>query len=139
MKGSDAFAFPNVLSGPGCDTLVNPGNVAHYIKTECFAMPNPITTLGNARRNSLVGPGLANLDLSFFKNNYVKRGSNRINMQLRAEIFNAFNRANLSAPCGTCGNTSLFDESGAPIDTAGQIISTQTTARQVQLALKLIF
>lgn len=139
MKGSDAFAFPNVLSGQGCDTLVNPGNPAHYIKTECFAMPNPITTLGNVRRNSLVGPSLVNLDMSFFKNNYVKKGSERINLQLRAEIFNVLNRANFAAPCGTCGSTAIFDEEGARIENAGQITSTQTTARQVQLALKVIF
>jgi hypothetical protein len=139
LNGSASFAFPNVLSGPGCDTLVNPGNVAHYIKTECFAMPNPSTTLGNVRRNSLVGPALANVDLSFFKNNYLKKGSERQNVQLRVEIFNVLNRANFAAPCGTCGNTSLFDQNGAPLATAGQITGTQTTARQVQLALKVIF
>jgi hypothetical protein len=139
MQGSAQFAFPNVVSGPGCDTLVNPGNVAHYIKTECFAMPNPTTTLGNVRRNSLVGPALANVDLSFFKNNYLKKGSERLNVQLRAEIFNVLNRDNFAAPCGTCGNTSIFDQSGAPIATAGQITGTQTTARQVQLAMKIIF
>lgn len=139
LNGSAQFAFPNVLSGPGCDTLVNPGNVAHYIKTECFAMPNPSTTLGNVRRNSLVGPRLANLDLSFFKNNYLKKGSQRQNVQLRVEIFNLLNRDNFAAPCGTCGNTSLFDQNGAPLATAGQITGTQTTARQVQLALKVIF
>jgi len=138
-QGSDAFAFPNLLSGPGCDNPVNPGNPAHYIKTECFAMPNPVTTLGNVRRNSVVGPGLVNLDMSFFKNNYVKTGSNRMNVQLRAEIFNILNRANFSAPCGTCGETLLFDEEGGRIDNAGQITSTQTTARQIQLALKIIF
>jgi hypothetical protein len=60
-------------------------------------------------------------------------------MQLRAEIFNLLNRTNFSAPCGTCGNTAIFDESSAPIDNAGQITSTQTTARQIQLALKIIF
>ena len=37
------------------------------------------------------------------------------------------------------GNTSVFDQSGAPIATAGQITGTQTTARQVQLAMKIIF
>src|SRR2546422_586680 len=126
-------------AGLAGDTLVNPGNVAHYIKTECFAMPNPTTTLGNVRRNSLVGPGLSNVDLSFFKNNYLKKGSERLNVQLRAEIFNVLNRDNFAAPCGTCGNTSLFDQSGAPIATAGQITGTQTTARQVQLAMKIIF
>jgi hypothetical protein len=138
-QGSDAFAFPNVIGGSGCDTLVNPASPAHYIKTECFAMPNPVTTLGNVRRNSLVGPKLVNLDMSFFKNNYVKKGSDRVNVQLRAEIFNILNRANFSAPCGTCGETFLFDEEGGRIDNAGQITSTQTTARQIQLALKIIF
>jgi hypothetical protein len=139
MQGSAQFAFPNLLSGPGCENPVNPGNVAHYIKTECFAMPNPTTTLGNVRRNSLVGPGLANVDLSFFKNNYLKKGSERLNVQLRAEIFNVLNRNNFAAPCGTCGNTSIFDQGGAPIATAGQITGTQTTARQIQLAMKIIF
>jgi hypothetical protein len=139
MNGSAQFAFPNVISGSGCETLVNPGNVAHYLKTECYAMPNPTTTLGNVRRNSVVGPGLANLDLSFFKNNYLKRGSERANAQLRVEIFNVLNRANFAAPCGTCGNTSVFDQGGARLATAGQITGTQTTARQIQLALKIIF
>ena len=139
MKGSAQFAFPNVVSGAGCDKAVNPGDPNHYIKTECFAMPNPVTTLGNARRNSLRGPGLVNLDLSFFKNNYLKGGSTGPNLQLRAEIFNALTRDNFAAPCMTCGNTSIFTESGAPIATAGQITNTQTTARQIQIALKLIF
>jgi hypothetical protein len=139
MQGSAQFAFPNVLTGPGCETLVNPGNVAHYIKTECFAMPNPTTTLGNVRRNMMVGPGLADLDMSFFKNNYLKQGSERLNVQLRVEIFNLLNRENFAAPCGTCGNTSLFDQNGAPLATGGQITGTQTTSRQMQLALKVIF
>jgi hypothetical protein len=139
LNGSAAFAFPNLLSGSGCDTPVNSGNVAHYIRTDCFAMPNPATTLGNVRRNSVVGPKLVDLDMSFFKNNYVKRGSDRLNVQLRAEIFNILNRDNFAAPCATCGNTSLFDQNGAPLATAGQITSTQTTARQMQLAVKIIF
>lgn len=79
------------------------------------------------------------MDLSFFKNNYLKKGSERLNVQLRAEIFDVLDRDNFASPCGTCGNTSLFDQSGAPLATAGQITGTQTTARQVQLAMKIIF
>jgi hypothetical protein len=101
-------------------------------------MPNPTTVLGNARRNSLYGPGLTNLDMSFFKNNYL-RHSERVNLQFRGEIFNILNHTNFAAPCATCGNTSLFDQSGAPLATAGQIVNTQTTSRQIQLAIKLIF
>jgi Carboxypeptidase regulatory-like domain/TonB dependent receptor/TonB-dependent Receptor Plug Domain len=39
LLNSDDWAFPNVLSTPGCKTLTNPGNPNHYIKTECFSVP----------------------------------------------------------------------------------------------------
>jgi hypothetical protein len=39
IGNSDDYAFPNVLTGPGCKTLVNPGNPDHYVKTQCFAIP----------------------------------------------------------------------------------------------------
>src|SRR6202011_5181119 len=32
-------AFPNRLTGAGCQTLTNPGNPNNYIKTQCFAVP----------------------------------------------------------------------------------------------------
>jgi len=43
------------------------GNPNHYIKTQCFAVPNPITLRGNLGRNTIIGPGLVNLDFSLFK------------------------------------------------------------------------
>jgi hypothetical protein len=138
LNGSSNFAFPNVVNTPDCSSRVNSGNPVHYIKTQCYSMPNPTTVLGNARRNSLYGPGLTNLDMSFFKNNYLNH-SEKVNLQFRGEIFNILNHTNFAAPCATCGNTSLFDQGGAPLATAGQIVSTQTTSRQIQLALKLIF
>ncbi len=36
---SDDYAFPARLGGSGCNTLTNPGNPNHYIKTECFGVP----------------------------------------------------------------------------------------------------
>jgi len=36
---SDDFAYPNRLGGPGCQSLVNPGNPNNYIKTQCFTVP----------------------------------------------------------------------------------------------------
>ncbi|GAC1680639.1 MAG: hypothetical protein PVS2B2_19120 [Candidatus Acidiferrum sp.] len=36
---SDDFAFPNRLSGPGCNTATNPGNPGSYVKTQCFGVP----------------------------------------------------------------------------------------------------
>jgi hypothetical protein len=39
INSSDPWAFPNRLTGPGCQSLVNPGNPDNYIKTECFTVP----------------------------------------------------------------------------------------------------
>lgn len=73
------FDFPDRLAGPGCNTLVNPGNPTQYIKTQCFGFPSPATRLGNVARNSLTGPGLTNVDMSIFKNNPIKKISETFN------------------------------------------------------------
>jgi Carboxypeptidase regulatory-like domain/TonB-dependent Receptor Plug Domain len=39
LLSSDTWDFPNRLTGPGCQSLVNPGNPNNYIKTQCFAIP----------------------------------------------------------------------------------------------------
>jgi hypothetical protein len=134
-NGSDAFAFPDVVNG--CGSRVNPGNPAHYINSACYAFPAP-GVLGNASRNSIVGPGLSNLDMSFVKNNTFHRWE-RLNVQFRAEVFNILNHTNFAAPLATQGNTSLFDETGATLSSGGQITSTQTTSRETQLAIKVTF
>ncbi len=91
---------------------------------------------GNLGRNVVIGPGLSKLDLSVFKNNYIRRISESFNAQFRAEIFNIFNRANFSSPTD---NLAVFDQNGLPIQSGGLIDSTQTTSRQIQFALKLIW
>jgi hypothetical protein len=136
-SSADPFAVPDRVSIPSCESSVNPGNAAHYIKTECFAFPVPGTRLGNAGRNTLIGPGLSNLDASLFKNNRIKRFSDGFNVQFRLEIFNVLNRANFNPP--TNPNRQIFNASGAALPNAGQLTSTSTTARQVQLGVKLIW
>ncbi len=127
---------PNLLAGPGCGSRVNAGNPNHYIKTQCFAVPNPITLRGNLGRNTLIGPGLMNFDFSLVKNNYIKRVSDAFNVQFRSEFFNLFNRANFAPPLD---NRNIFDATGNPIANAGLITSTQTPSRQIQFALKVIW
>ena len=124
------------MVGPGCQTLSNPGNPNHYIKTQCLAFPKPANRLGNLGRNTVIGPGLANLDFSLFKNNRIRRISEDFNVQFRAEFFNVFNRANFASPTD---NHTVFDQTGRPISSAGLIDSTQTPSRQIQFALKLIW
>jgi hypothetical protein len=165
---SDDWDFPARLVGPGCNSLVNPGNANNYIKLQCFAIPSapsmvywasscdptpPIgpggTTVpvpfpqcfnlrGNAGRNILIGPGTSSFDFSVFKNNYIRRISENFNAQFRVEFFNILNRANFAVPI-TPDSTDIFDSTGAPTGIAGQLTSTTTTAREIQFALKLIW
>ena len=127
---------PNRVAGPGCETLSNPGNPHHYFKTQCQAFPNPANLPGNLGRNTVIGPGLANLDFSLFKDDRLRSISESCSVQFRAEFFNVFNRANFASPTD---NRIAFDQSGIPTSSAGLITSTQTPSRQIQFAFKLIW
>jgi hypothetical protein len=131
-----------------------------YINPSCFALPQATPAIaalcqpfgqssgragipgtcanlrGNMGRNIVIGPGLSKLDFSVFKNNYVKHISENFNAQFRAEFFNILNRANFSSPTE---NLATFDQNGQRIQSAGLLTSTQTTSRQIQFALKLIW
>lgn len=100
--------------------------INRYFDTSKFTLPAPYT-YGNAARllSALRGPGLANLDLSIFKNFTLREG---IRLQFRAESFNTMNHPQFSLP-----NTAI---GGA----AAGVISTQANLpRDVQFALKLLF
>ncbi len=161
---SDDWDVPNRLSGPGCNTLTNPGNPNNYIKTNCFSVPTapnlafwqancdpvPISTgapvpyplcfnlRGNAGRNIITGPGVTELDFSLFKNNYIRSISERFNVQFRAEFFNILNHPNFAPPTMP-DNTDIFDGTGTPTGVAGLLSRTTTTAREIQFAIKVIF
>jgi len=100
--------------------------------------PQCFNLRGNAGRNILIGPGVTSLDFSMFKNNYIRRISERFNVQFRAEIFNILNHPNF-APPATPTNTDIFDGTGTLNPAAGLLTRTTTTAREIQFALKVIF
>lgn len=127
---------PNRVIGPGCSTLSNPGNPNQYIKVQCLAFPNPANILGNLGRNTVIGPGLSELDFSLIKDTPVRWVSENFKIEFRAEFFNILNRTNFQLPLD---NLTAFDASGNPVPFAGLIDATDTTSRQVQFALKLIW
>ncbi len=135
MNDSAAFDFPDRLDLPGCNNPVNPGNAAHYIKTQCFAPPQPATRLGDSGRNIAIGPGLSNLDLAVFKDNYVH--NEKFNIQFRAEFFNVLNHTNFAVPDRTAAQ--IFTQTFSTVGTAGLLKTTSTASRQIQLALKCVF
>jgi hypothetical protein len=93
---------------------------------------------GNSGRNVIVGPGVASLDFSVFKNNYIPSISERFNIQFRAEMFNVINHPNFAPPT-TPDNSDIFDGAGTPTGVAGLLSKTTTTAREIQFAVKVIF
>jgi hypothetical protein len=109
------------------------GTGDRWFNPNAFTLPTP-GTFGNVSRGSLRGPGLVDLDTSFFK---TFRMSERWTLQFRAEAFNILNFANYGYPNSIvfAGNSSNYSY----VDTAGATTFTSTSSRQLQLALKLLF
>jgi hypothetical protein len=107
------------------------GSPAQHFNPNAFAVPAN-GTYGNLGRDTLIGPGIAELDLSALKATCI---SEKVNLQFRAELFNVLNHANFGTP-----NAVVFTSASTiPAPTAGVITSTSTTSRQIQLGLKLLF
>ena len=100
------------------------------------------STIGNEGRGILRGPGLQDTDVSLVKDTKLGFLGEQGSLQFRVELFNVFNHPNFGMPSGTAFAGSLSDRgaySEAPASTAGQITSTVSTSRQLQLALKIVF
>jgi hypothetical protein len=145
LKNTAPYDVPNRVAGCSPTNLKYnspvPGQV-QYINLSCFTAPSAFNVLGNVGRNSLTGPGLKQLDFSIFKNNKIAVLSENFNIQFRAEFFNILNFTNFAPP--SSGKTLLaaaFTPNGtsatfSPVTGAGLLTSTQTSSRQIQLALK---
>jgi len=103
-----------------------------------IAPPSNSGFYGNVGRNAYTGPGLATWDFSAFKDNHV---SGNMNLQFRLEIFNLLNQTNFNTPNLITHVLQAPPNAIFPVQspTAGQVTSTSTTSRQIQLALKLLW
>jgi len=118
---------------PAFTAQVVSGNPNQWFDPHAFVVPTA-GTFGNLGRGTLSGPGLANVDLSLFKNTSI---TEKATLQFRAEFFNILNRSNYGLP-----NTTVFSITpGSPpaiSPSAGLITTTATSPREIQLGLKLI-
>jgi hypothetical protein len=105
------------------------GTPAHYFDPCAFSLPLA-GTWGNLRRGTAIGPNLETVDFSLLKRTSI---TERLGLEFRAEFFNILNRTNFGIP-----NTSVFSGAG-PNPAAGIITLTNTTSRQIQFGLKLLF
>jgi hypothetical protein len=115
------------------------GSPAQWFNPAAFIAP-PSTSgfYGNVTRNAYRGPGLATWDFSVFKDTHL---AGKTSLQLRLEIFNLLDRANFNTPSLIthvlqAPPNATFSE---PSPTAGQITSTSTSARQIQLGMKVLW
>ena len=114
------------FSGP-----VIEGSPNQWFNPNAFTLP-PTGTYGDTGRNTLIGPGITNVDFSVLKTTPL---SEKVRLQFRGEFFNILNHPNFGTP-----NAVVFSSATAtPASTAGVITSTSTTSRQIQFGLKLLF
>jgi hypothetical protein len=106
-----------------------------YFDPCAFAI-QPMGFLGNAGRNILAGPGLANLDFSLVKDTALPGLGEGGKLEFRAEIFNILNRANFNMPSRTVFAGQADVE--VPSNNAARINGADTS-RQMQFALRLQF
>jgi hypothetical protein len=120
-----------------------PHTVGEYFNPNAFIAPtvtfatatcgasDTCGTYGNVSRDSLIGPGLSELDFSAIKNSQI---TERLGLQFRAEFFNILNRANFLTP-----NEVVYSSATQLSPTAGVVTATSTTSRQIQFGAKLSF
>lgn len=119
--------------GPGDAVLGSPDQ---WFDPTAFVL-QPAGTPGNAGRGSLIGPDLKTVDLALVKSTPWGRLGDEGSIEVRLEVFNLLNRANFGTP-----SLIAFTGTGEgeePLPTFGRIRSTVTSARQVQLGVRLRF
>jgi hypothetical protein len=138
------------LTGEPCH--VSGGSPAQWFNPAAFTIDNHVIgTNGNAPRHICDGPGFFRVDAALYKN--IKLGK-RVALQLRAEMFNVFNRTNFLSDDGTEVQTtwtpqSVVFDTGDPT-TATRILSATPAGgfglmnkaadpRQMQLGVKIVF
>ncbi len=145
VEGGTPFTIENNVFGQSFSPRPNAAgpivitrDVHNQYFTGSFTLP-PAGTPGNVARNAFYGPGLAEGDLSVFKNlHFVER----VGTELRGEIFNITNTPQFTGP-----DTNLADAVNTngvytigPSSNFGHITSTRLASeRQIQVAVRFTF
>ena len=108
----------------GQDANNGPKTIQQWFNTAAFVL-QPDGEYGNAVRNSIIGPGIFNFDMSILRN---FRFAGDKNLQFRLEAFNAFNQPVWNDP-----DTSVTSAN------YGRILSTRKPMRELQLGVKFMF
>ena len=117
------FVRPNLVYGANPVLSSSQRTTSQYFNTAAFVAP-AAGAFGNVGRNTIIGPGIVNLDFTIAK---TVKFSESVSVQLRAEAFNLTNHPNYSV-VGRILNDPTY----------GQVLS-QLDPRQLQFGVKVIF
>lgn len=149
MKSNNSFAqagqwYPNVIGNPHLSSR----GVNQWFNEAAFAQPTP-GTFGNARRNSLTGPRLTNVNFSLSKTFAIWE---QVGLQIRADANNIFNHPNFGLPItgnpataqlSVCSDTTSAGCIGSTVGATATGTSTirglTVGARTMQLGARLSF
>jgi hypothetical protein len=124
-------------SNPACRLTVSQGGKAADKVGEPGSWFNPCAfdapatlRFGNSARNNVIGPGLANFDVSVAKRFYFR--SEQQSLQLRFEMFNLFNRPHFDLP------QNFFDSATFGAVSSSNLLGT-SPPRQLQIGIRYQF
>jgi hypothetical protein len=118
------FIRPNGVPGVDWQLSSADRSTDRYFNTAAFVAPDK-GKFGNVGKNTVIGPGLTNLDFVVAKEFRVREG---VNVQLRGEAFNIFNHSNYTVVGRIINDPATF----------GKVLG-QLDPRQIQLGAKVIF
>jgi hypothetical protein len=140
---ADPFVAGPVAANPDplCQKTISQGGRAadatHTIITwfNPCAFGLPSGSFGSLGRNVFRGKSVYTMDMSLFKNIVVREGWK---LQLRAEVFNAFNIQNWDAPSAVTVNSGTSSSIATGV---GKInaLAQGTTPRQIQFGARIVF
>jgi len=114
---------PNIVAGQ--PLYLSTGNPIYYLNPAAFSVPVYTQPFGTAPRNVARGPAVYSTDFGLHKNFPIDEARY---LQFRAEAFNLLNKTNFATVGGTNSNSGGFG-----------VFNSTFPARQLQLALKLVF
>jgi hypothetical protein len=121
VSGAPSYR-PNYVGG---DIYTSEKTATGYLNRAAFTLPAINDPFGNLGRNVGRTESIFNFDLGLHKEFGF---TERLRLQFRSEFFNLFNTTNLGSPSQNVSNANF-----------GIITGVATPARQIQLALKLVF
>jgi hypothetical protein len=139
FRGAVLPVYPDMSGAPVFSNIRKSNGI--YLTPQNFVAP-PFGQLGMLARNAFHGPGLNNFDLGLLKNIPIRE---KLSLQFRAEMFNAFNHGQFSGGSGSLVQSMSSPATGTTVPVLnytdpslfGRV--SAYPSRVAQMALKLIW